>query len=310
MPIPQSLAASMDRQWLIAGADGFVALFYSFFAPTPAGSPPVPVPVFGLDREARSIEAVYSHDHGETWSEPTSVVPAGDRYQIAHPRMLPDGTLWMPYGAVPPAGDTPYWRAPSEVRVAVSADQGATWRHSLVAAAPEGFDNLWAVQGATDPTTGLSFVAWSARIDDNHTALWLASSADLQAWSAPYAVDGLGINVLPWVDANAGRLTVGWYGTAATGEPTEVRGDAGWYALAAEWNATDRNGQPNATTMPIAYVSLQPVKSGPLCPRGAACEGDRELLDYVSMVYAPDGRVHYAFARSEGGQAFVHVATQ
>jgi hypothetical protein len=61
--------------------------------------------------------------------------------------------------------------------------------------------------------------------------------------------------------------------------------------------------------MPIAYVSLEPVKTGPMCPRGAACDGDRELLDYVSMVYS-GGRVHYAFARSEDGLAIVHVANQ
>jgi hypothetical protein len=43
------------------------------------------------------------------------------------------------------------------------------------------------------------------------------------------------------------------------------------------------------------------------------------LIAYVSMAYAPDGRLHYAFARSrdvtsatgaQGQDAFVHVASQ
>lgn len=310
LTIPQNLVAGMDRQWLVAGEDGFVAIFYSFFSSIPCAvivcvTPPIPA--FGLDRPGQAIEAVYSFDHGETWSEPNPVVPASnDGLQIGHPRIAADGTLWMPYGAVPP-GDT-FWRDESEVRVAVSKDQGATWTQNKVADAPEGFDNLWAVQGASDSVTGRSSVAWAARVDDDHSAVWLANSEDLTSWSVPYPVDGLGINVLPWVAAWNGTVTVGWYGSSATGDPLEVSGSTEWYALSAQWDGIGT--APTAAHMPIAYVSDEPVKTGPMCPRGAACTSDRELLDYVSMEYAPDGNVHYAFARSQGGNAFVHTAAQ
>lgn len=61
-------------------------------------------------------------------------------------------------------------------------------------------------------------------------------------------------------------------------------------------------------TWSVAAVDPEPVKQGSLCPRGASCQGDRELLDYVSMIYAPDGRMHYAYARSVDGVARTLVA--
>lgn len=313
VPIPQNLVAAMDRQWLIAGEDGFVAIVYSFFGAACAviTCAPTVVPAFGLDRPGQAIEAVVSNDHGETWSDPVPLVPASGNsaYQVAHPRMR-DGGMWMPYGHVPQVDE--FWRDPSEVRVAIAGPDGAAVEDVLVADVPEGFDNLWAVQGATDPSSGRSFVVWSGRLDDDHSVVWMSWSDDLLTWSIPYPVDGEGINVLPWVDAAGGKVTVGWYGTGATGDPLEVPAAADWFALAAQWNVTDdpRLQPPRGATMPISYVSSEPVKSGPLCPRGASCPGDRELLDYVSLVYAPDGRVHYAFARSSGNDAFVHVASQ
>jgi hypothetical protein len=305
--IRQNIVASMDRQWLVAGEDGFVALFYSFFGSTPLISPPVPA--FGLDRPGGQIEAVFSTDHGETWSDPVAVVPASDQgYQIAHPRMAPDGNVWMPYGSVSQGDDT-FWRNPSEVRAVVVDRSGGILSDVKVADAPEGFDNLWAVQGATDPVTGSSYAVWAARVDDKDSVLWMARSDDLATWTEPYPVDGFGVNVLPWIDAVGGRVTAGWYGSAFRGDPTDAPSPTEWYALAARWNDTGA-WPPSAAAMPIAYVSNEPVKTGPMCPRGAACNGERELLDYVSMVTDGQGLSHYAFARSVDGAAFVHVSQQ
>ncbi len=93
---------------------------------------------------------------------------------------------------------------------------------------------------------------------------------------------------------------VGWYGGDATGDPTEA--DAPWYAYVAE----SRDG---GETFAVHRVSEEPVKEGALCPRGASCGGDRELLDYVSLVYDAAGNLHYAYARSEGGIAITMVAS-
>lgn len=320
--IPQDLLASMDRQWLVAGPGGFVGLFYSFFGATPAGS--LPVPVEGLDREGRSILASFSRDHGATWSDPTPVVPSrdGDRYQIAHPFLAPNGTLMMPYGRVP-ASDQPFWLAPSEVRLAWSTDQGATWQDSPVASAPLGFDNLWAVQGAVDDSTGQVTVVWAARLDgvqggqvtrDSRMGLYVKQFGPLGD-VGPVLVRGDGTNFLPWAAARDGAAAVGWYGGNETGDVVAAPASAQWFAKV----ALAPGGLFTAGNFTVSRVAAEPVKTGGICPKGAACGSDRELLDYVSLAFDAEGRLHYAFAMSrptptpvspQSVDAFVHVARQ
>lgn len=292
MPAPittldAALLVTVDRQWLVAGPDGFVGLFYAHF----------PLVRHDALREAADefnvgVSAVYSHDHGETWSRPVAVVTreAGHGTQIAHPRMLADGTLVMPWADVTIADG--YWRDAGAVKLAVSTDGGETWTHKHVADAPEGFDNLWAVQ-ADVTLEGVVHVGWAARLDDERMGLFHASSADLgETWSNVTTVCGEGLNFLPWVATAAdGRVALGWYGGDVTGEPDEAAQGAEWFAYVAE-------SADGGATWTKAKVSDEPVKRGPMCPRGAACDGERELLDYVGMVYAPDGRMHYAYARS------------
>lgn len=301
---------AIDRQWLLAGENGFVAIFYAYFHPAEnvAGIP------FGTD--IMSIKAVRSTDHGETWEtgEPVTVVPPeqGVGYQIAHPSILADGTLLMPYGYVPFQED--FWTDPSEVRLAVSVDGGGTWEQRFVAPVPEGFDNLWAVQGAADATgldpeaRGHVYVAWTARTGETMTVFVSRSGDGGTTWTGPHPLRAEGLNFLPWVAARGdGTVAVGWYGGDATGEPLEAPEDAAWYPYVAE----SRDG---GRSWAVVRVSEGPVKSGAFCPYGAACGSDRELLDYVSLEYDASGRLHYAFAKSRevaGAKAgLVHYAGQ
>lgn len=304
MPVTIPHARSVDRQWLVAGDDGFVGLFYSYFGTVPVTTGEADTPING-----RAIQAVFSDDHGQTWSPPVDVVAAGpsEAFQIAHPRMLPDGTLVMPYGYVDVADD--FWTDPSEVRLAISEDQGQTWEQVTVAKVPEGFDNLWAVQGAVDGT-GQVHVGWAARTGQNMTVFHAQSDEDAGNWSQPHALRADGINALPWVAARGdGQVAIGWYGGDATGDPTDAPDDAQWYAYVAE-----RAG-PQAP-FAVSRVSDDPVMEGPFCPRGASCSEDRELLDYVSLEYAPSGKLHYAFARSntvvgdDAPNALVHYTAE
>lgn len=289
----------VDRQWLVAGDGGFLGLFYAYFSMV---SPGVELPVTEF---TSGIHAVFSEDRGMTWSQPVVVVAreSGHTTQIAHPRMLPDGTLVMPFGDTAIDGDKGSWRSPAEVKLAVSTDNGATWQHKLVAAAPEGFDNLWAVQADVD-ATGAIHVGWAARVDDDTMGMFVATSRDAgESWTAPLALRTTGLNFLPWVAATGnGTVGVGWYGGDATRDPTEAGTGASWHA----WVAQSVDG---GETFVVQRVSDEPVKTGPMCPRGAACQGDRELLDYPSLVYAPDGALHYAFARSDAGTAQSLVAS-
>lgn len=313
------LTGAVDRQWLVAGEDGFVALFYAYFHPVEN------LPCLGgrfgqlpLCPDVMSIQVVLSEDHGATWSDPVTVVPpeAGTGYQIAHARIAPDGALVMPYGYVKYAKD--FWTDPSEVRLARSTDGGRTWTQTTVAQVPGGFDNLWAVQGALDATgagagaRGHVYVAWAARDVPKDTSgpsrasgttaartgetmtLFLSRSADFgESWSEPLVIREEGLNFLPWVAARGdGRVAVGWYGGDALGDPTEASDAATWYAYV----ATSADG---GHTFQSARVADAPVKVGPICPKGAECgASNRELLDYVSLDYTPDGRIAYAFATS------------
>ena len=289
----------VDRQWLVAGEGGFLGLFYSYFASATVG---VDLPVTEF---TSGVHAVFSDDRGATWSQPVVVVARenGHGLQIAHPRMLPDGTLVMPYGDTATDADKGFWRSPSEVKLAVSTDNGATWQHKLVAAAPEGFDNLWAVQADVD-ATGAIHVGWAARVDDETMGMFVATSRDAgDSWTEPLALRAEGLNFLPWVAAMGnGTVGVGWYGSDTTGDPTKAGPDATWHA----WVAQSVDG---GEAFVVQRVTDEPAKTGAMCPRGASCGEDRELLDYVSLAYTPDGTMHYAFARSDGGTARSLVAS-
>ncbi len=314
VPIPQNIAAGMDREWVVAGDGGFVGLFYSFFSPTPEGS--LPVPAFGLDRQGQAIEAVFSTDHGASWSDPVSVVAASDTsYQIAHPFMAPNGTIMMPYGAVHSSGNgATFWYDASDVMLTWSTDQGKTWQSKKVGDAPLGFDNLWAVQGAVDAYTGEVTVVWAARTDgvdgdkvgkDSHLGLWvtqLGPTGDVP----PTLVRGDGQNFLPWATARNGTTVLGWYGGDATGDMMKAAAGSDWFAQV----AIAPDGLFTQGKYTVSNVDASPVKSGPICPKGAACGGDRELLDYVSMVLDAQGHIHYTFTTSENGNPHVQVASE
>lgn len=277
----------IDRQWLVAGEDGFLALFYAYFhGPNPTrGADGVPTGV-------SSIQAVYSADHGASWSQPRTVVesPAGEFAQIAHPWLTSDGVLWMPH-AWTKETDT-YWTDPSEARVAVSHDLGATWEVHKIADVPEGFDNLWAIQGASDEA-GRMHAAWSARTGENMTTFYAVSEDDGVTWSEPLALRAAGLNFLPWVAARGdGDVAVGWYGSDATGVAVEAPDDTEWFAYVAH----KPEGADAFTLLP---VQAEPVKVGPMCAKGASCPGDRELLDYFSLAFDAAGALHVAFATSQ-----------
>jgi hypothetical protein len=247
----------------------------------------------------------------------------GVGFQIAHPFLAPNGTMMMPYGRVPDDPGVSFWLAPSEVRLAWSQDMGTTWHDSLLAAVPHGFDNLWAVQGAVDASTGQTTIVWASRTDgvkgddvdrSSHMGIQVRQFGPLGD-VGPVLVRANGTNFLPWAAARDGVAAVGWYGGDATGDVTVAAGDSAWYAYVAK----AQHGLFTEGDVTVVPVASEPVKTGPICPKGAACGGNRELLDYVSLVFDSDGFLHYAYASSRtdegvgplgGKNAYVHVANQ
>jgi hypothetical protein len=302
------LTGAVDRQWLLAGEDGFVGLFYAYFHPVQNQVRALGDPL-GRSDFLMSLQVVLSDDHGASWSDPVTVVGpvSGRGYQIAHPTILAGGALAMPLGDTDESNLAGDWRAPSRVRVMVSEDHGLSWWPRDVAQVPEGFDNLWAVQGAADGEGNL-FVAWAARTGENMTVFVRGSGDEGLTWGEPEPLRSAGLNFLPWVAARgAGQVAVGWYGSDASGDPEKAGNDTAWFSYVAERSGP---GQP----WRVGKVSDEPVKTGPMCPKGAACRANRELLDYVSLAYDGDGRLHHAFATSRevgGAKAgLVHYAAR
>lgn len=278
----------VDRQWLVAGKDGFVGLFYAYFhGPNPSRPSEAPDALAGKS----SIQAVFSRDHGQTWTKPTTVVESDVSAfnQIGHPRLTASGLLWMPHAWATQQKD--YWTEPGEVRVALSKDLGQTWKVVKVADVPGGFDNLWAVQGDHD-ANGVLHVAWAGRTGQE-MIVWHSESADEgQTWSAPDRVSAPGTAFLPWVAARGdGEVAISFYYANVLGEPGKAPADTAWYSVVAHRAGA---GAPWTTS----DASLEPVKKGPMCAKGGACTGDRELLDYSGIAFGPEGAMHVAFATS------------
>lgn len=280
----------VDRQWLVGGPEGRVWLVYAYYHPA-ANTVSDLLNVYPRGDYTMSIQMVRSRDHGATWSEPISVVGPQHGHEVLHgkPFLLPGGELAMPY--IDTSND--YLTDPGLVRVALSRDNGTTWAHRTVAEVREQSESVWPVEGAVDDA-GNVYVVWSARVGEN-LSLLLASTPDLGAtWRGPWPVSADGLHALPWVAARGdGEVAVGWYGADARGDPQQVEESTAWWPLA----ATSKDG---GRTWSLGKASTEPVKTGPFCPLGARCRDNRELLDYVSVAYDPAGRLHYAFAKSEG----------
>ncbi len=284
IPLPEG--QSIDRQWITAGPDGQVLLTYLQFGDVVSN-------VMQTGNGGFEVRAVRSADHGETWSDSVTVFPDdGGSPLHGHPFLMPDGAFVVPVGDV---DTSDYLDDPGAVRVAVSRDAGATWTEHEVARVETRFDGVWPVAGAADEA-GNMYVAWSADDGEQGSRVWLASSSDGGVtWSSPTDLSGPGFHALPWVAARGdGTVAVGWYGGDYKGDPADAPEDTEWFAFLARQTADDQAWRT---------VKLQddPVKTGAFCPRGAACRSDRDLLDYLSLTYGPDGRLHASYATADGG---------
>jgi hypothetical protein len=160
---------------------------------------------------------------------------------------------------------------------------------------------------------GNPYVVWSdpSQAPGDAMSIWMSTSQDHgKTWSEPVRVNtGDGNAVQPWIAAREpGHVAIAWYQTKAKGPPDKVDGE--WYVHYAEsTNALD--------AMPTFAENLaweQPVQYGPICLNGSACQGARNLLDFLMVDIGKDGKGHLAFIDgSHGGSpanSFVMYAAQ
>jgi hypothetical protein len=281
---------SVDRQWLLGLPGGGLMLEYAYYHQL-RNTVTSAVDLGGRGDYVMSLEEVVSKDHGQSWSMPNAITLPQSGHEMLHgkPVLLKDGTILAPYVDT----SNRYLTDPGVVRVALSHDGGDSWEQREVATVRQDTGGLWPVEAAVDDQ-GTAYLVWTERVGDS-VAVHVASSSDEgQSWTRMTDVASHGVHAVPWIAARGnGTLAVGWYGNwTARGDPRKADNSTSWDALLAE--STD-----GGKTWAYGVASATPVKVGPFCPNGAACDGNRELLDYVSLTFDPQGQLHYAFARSQ-----------
>lgn len=266
-----------DRQYVTAGTEaGVVYLSYARGTLTPSGAPDAGLHLWRSD------------DGGRTFTQRTHVAGASDGFPlIAKPRVGPDGTVYFPWYEVTDGDPT---QGTSTVKLGVSTDGGQTFEVREVAQS-DGY-GIWPLQADVGPD-GTVHLAWMDRMDGGGSQLKYTHTSGQAGSFAPVRTVGWanGTAVLPWVAAaGSGRAAVGFYGTPKPVVPTEAPNGTRWDAWALTVEAGGDASEP-------VRVSPFPVKVGPMCPNGAGCEGDRELLDYPAVAW-DDGRLTMVFAVS------------
>ncbi|MEA3189463.1 MAG: hypothetical protein QOD77_45 [Thermoplasmata archaeon] len=189
-----------------------------------------------------------------------------------------DGTIYLPYGF-----------ACQEARVAVSTDGGLTWARR----------DLGVVQRELDPevaTTPDGTAYYLFRGEDQRMQL-LRSHDGFATVEGPFVVsppDVKGAAFAGLVAGADGRIAYAFLGNRETNKGPD---DAG---AATEWHlfvglSLDADGPDPTFVTQQATPSNDPVQRGSIALARGEKDGNRNLLDFIDMVRAPDGRVWVAF---------------
>lgn len=163
----------------------------------------------------------------------------------------------------------------NNIIVSRSSDGGQTWTANLVYHAPRftALNNIFPAL-AVDPSDGTLYATWS----DQH-AIWVSHSSDQGvSWSTPEQVSeaATATVVMPWVAALDGKVDVVYYGSSAASVDDS----------SAVWNVYDAQ-KLGASSWSVLQVSNTPNRVGAVCLSGAACRGDRQLLDLFEVAEDP-----------------------
>lgn len=277
--VPTGAAYAADRQWLVT--DGEQTVWMGF-------------------NSNQGATVVKSIDGGRTF--PVRVFVDGDNCFRGNLARSPDGTLYL-------AGCNE--NGPG---VGVSTDGGMSFTYKQVAQRDGETDTsfLFAahifVVATTDAANNV-YIIWSDEAQEPGDTgapatgarglnVWLASSSDQGAtWSAPKKVNSMnGTFVQPWATGGAaGQVAVAYYGTKFEGNPERVMGE--WYPILAQ---TD-DALAAAPVWREAAISQEFVQYGPVCMRGSACGGARNLLDFFQIQADKDGMIHVAYVDGRNG---------
>lgn len=238
-----------------------------------------------------------SYDGGRTFlHEVPAILPeTGCTGVNGAPAAHPDGTLFLPAGGI--GGPASLCTRPP--LVAVSDDGGLTWTERRMPGEH--------IQSGIDPDLaftpdGTGYLTYTAQ----DAATYLVRSRDKFAtWEGPWRLTPPGhtINVFGAMTAgDDGRVAVAFLGTTSeqdeTGrapDPSEAKAGTAWHLFVASSIDADTDA-PTFVVQQVTPVE-DPVQVGCIWLRGGSGgpQACRNLLDFINVERAPDGRFVVAF---------------
>lgn len=302
-----SATTGADREWIDADAAGHI---YTTWRGSAGGQP--------------VLEFRASFDGGKTWEPKTVVGADGDEGPVSHDAA---GRLYI--ADVDQAATAGL--AQANVYVYTSADQGKTWKGSLVTTMPRtspvepnGYASDFPVVAVDG--NGTAYLVFSADAtglpagqappeEAARYGTYLSVSRDHGGnWTAPRLISDPSKDArFPWVAAGAaGRVAIVWY-ESVVGVPGEMLPDEWNVRL---WESLSADGaQPMSATV---ILTETPNHVGAVCTSGTGCAAaDRSLLDFFEVAISPAGQPLIAYSASVAGtgvgvavqQTTVHFAT-
>ncbi len=187
------------------------------------------------------------------------------------------------------------------VKVARSLNGGLTFEVTEVSPGQGGVDTV-ASFPIVAKAGGSRLVAVWLEVLNNSSRVKMSKSTNWGAtWSVPRTIVNSGTPVFPWVAAKGSKIAVSLFHTTTSNAPSKVPESTQWYEAYLE--STDFG----ATFSSLVTVDPTPVKSGPICTDGLACDQDRELGDFQSLALDFLGRAHLTWARSVDNESDTEI---
>jgi len=260
-----------DRQWIALGA------------PDDSGNDTV-YALYAMIQPPFQVMLARSRDNGFTWDRHIAV-PGALAARNYTGRLVSDGDKFIAFA----------WEDGGVTSVAFSADEGESWETRTVT--ESSFRGTFPGIGMDGDTIAVSY------IDPVFRSTRVAVSRDRgRTWSEPVTVSDEQTTMFPAVAVRGSKIAVAWYG-AQLDQPVDsdfVPRDTEWTARYAE--STD-GGAMFARSEIVGFGKI-----GPICTRGLACNGNRNLGDFLSVAITPANKSVVAFGGAvEGG---IKVARQ
>jgi hypothetical protein len=233
-------------------------------------------------------ECSRSDDGGLTFGPGIDIFDPSECYGgiHGHVKVAPDGTVYVPNSTCSAGNNSIVGGGIGSQGVAVSRDNGLTWKDSVVPGST----------GSGDPSIGVGadntvYIGWingdghpHVAVSTDHGATWTNN------WDVGSQV-GVKNAVFSVVVAGDGdRAAFGFVGTTTGGNSQEASFPGIWHFYIA--TTYDRGGH----WVTVDATPDDPVQVGAICLLGISCSGHRNLLDFNDLTVDGEGRIVAGFA--------------